>query len=116
LEGWGWVGLFGSPPPEGRGWVKILHSILYVLSLFSFTFFSKPKESNKEKAPETISLAFRYARYTGLIGATLQSKLRAVSGSPPHLVYSVIRTLPFSFFEDSSTTIFLERRKELSLN
>jgi hypothetical protein len=55
------------------------------LSILFLTFFSSPKESNKEKAPETISLDFRYARCTGLVGATLQSKLRAVSGSPPHL-------------------------------
>jgi len=57
-----------------------------------------PKESNKEKASETISLSFRCARYTGLIGATLQAKLRAVSGFPSHLSELLVALLFFSFY------------------
>jgi hypothetical protein len=53
--------------------------------LFILTFFSSPKESNKEKAPETISLDFSCACYTSHNGATPKSKLRALSGFPSHL-------------------------------
>jgi hypothetical protein len=39
-------------------------------------------------------LAFRCARCTGLVGATLQSKLRAVSGFPSHLANFFNGTFP----------------------
>jgi len=58
-----------------------------------------PKESNKEKASETISLPFRCARYTGLIGATLQAKLRSVSGSPAHLSALFIALIFYSSYQ-----------------
>jgi hypothetical protein len=64
-------------------------SVLCSSKYFSVHFFCSSKRNEpKKKRPETISLPFRYARYTGLIGATLQAKLRAVSGLPPRLEYS----------------------------
>jgi hypothetical protein len=48
-------------------------------SVFYFTFFCTPKESSKEKAPEMISLPFRYARYTCLYPLRSMPKLAAPS-------------------------------------
>ena len=60
--------------------------LLFVISLIRFFYSSyfllTLKESNKEKAPETITSDMPYARYTSPI-ATGMSEVRAVSGLPP---------------------------------
>ena len=60
---------------------------LFVQRLIVHFFCPSKRNEPKKRRPETISLSFRCACYTGLIGATLQAKLRAVSGLPPHLEY-----------------------------
>ena len=60
--------------------------VLFVNSLISLFYSSyfllTLKESNKEKAPETITSDMPYARYA-FLPATGMSEVRAVSGLPP---------------------------------
>jgi hypothetical protein len=70
-----------------------------MLQNVSFTFFSSPKESNKEKAPETISLAFSCARCAGRDGATLQDQTSRRFRSAPRLDYSISMIFVFTFLE-----------------
>ena len=58
---------------------------LFVQRLNVHFFCPSKRNEPKKRRQETISLPFSCACYTGLIGATLQAKLRAVSGLPPHL-------------------------------
>jgi hypothetical protein len=49
----------------------------------NFTTASSPQANEpKKRRPEMITFVWPYARYTSLIGATGQSKVRAISGLP----------------------------------
>jgi len=44
------------------------------------------QKTNQKRAPEMITFAWPCACYTGLIGATVQTKVRTISGMPAHLI------------------------------
>jgi hypothetical protein len=70
----------------------------YIFYYFHFFCPSKRNET-KKKRPEMITFAWPYARYTSHIGATGQSKVRAISGLPTRrYLYNSAPTLIIQFF------------------
>lgn len=51
---------------------------------YVFVHFLLAQKTNQKRAPKMTTSAWPYARYTGLIGATVQSEVRAIFGLPTH--------------------------------
>ena len=67
--------------------IKIVFNRGVALNLITFImlvhfFCSSKRNEPKKRAPEMTNFVHTYARYTGLIGATVWPKFRAISGLP----------------------------------
>jgi hypothetical protein len=58
--------------------------LLFFQKQYVHFFCSSKRNEPKKRAPEMTNFVHTYARYTGLIGATVWPKFRAISGLPSH--------------------------------